>query len=86
MHKCFLGFGAGSRKCLGQNIALWLGQKLVVQVRSLDPQIRIRLIKASLDQLLRRFDMSVKNPDQPCRIENYGIDFYFEQFIYLKSR
>ena len=33
MQKHFLGFGAGSRKCLGQNIALWLGQKLVVQVR-----------------------------------------------------
>ena len=35
MHKNFLAFGAGSRKCLGQNIALWLGQKLVVQVSKL---------------------------------------------------
>lgn len=86
IHKYFFAFGYGSRRCIGKNIALFTAQKLLVQV---SPGKTISgaqdgWLTSSTYQLLRDFELVPFSQDETCQVENYGINFYQNQYVRLK--
>ena len=87
MHKFSFAFGYGSRKCLGKYIALFTSQKFCVQV--LRPQNSLTFFEeanVTSNKLLRDFVIRSSSLERPCRIQNWGINIYFEQYVELKAR
>ena len=88
MHKFSLGFGYGSRKCLGRNIALFESQKFIVQVCSTpESMVKFRYVTNTMStKLFRDFDIRSSSPERPFLLQNWGVNVYFEQYIELKAR
>lgn len=85
MQKYFFAFGYGSRKCIGRHLAMFEAQKFCMQVWKAC-QYHSILTDSLKQQLFRDFDVQYWSQNQPCRMENWGINVYFEQFVKLEPR
>ncbi|KAL8800722.1 MAG: hypothetical protein Q9182_004965 [Xanthomendoza sp. 2 TL-2023] len=86
MEKYFFAFGYGSRKCIGRHLAVFEAQKFFVQASQSSRLILTLRLTIRSVQFFRDFDVQYRSREQPCRVENWGINVYFEQYVQLKRR